>query len=33
MAGSLRYGINKPISVAEPTQADFQRNIELEKVN
>ncbi|KAK9208170.1 hypothetical protein WN944_000524 [Citrus x changshan-huyou] len=32
MSGSLRYGINKPISVAEPTEADFQRNIELEKI-
>lgn len=27
------YGITKPISVAEPTEADFQRNTELEKVN
>lgn len=26
------YGITKPISVAEPTEADFQRNRDLEKV-
>ncbi|KAJ0090290.1 hypothetical protein Patl1_12964 [Pistacia atlantica] len=26
-----RYGITKPISVAEPTEADFQRNRDLEK--
>ena len=33
MSGSLRYGINRPISIAWPTEADRQRNIELEKVN
>lgn len=27
-----KYGITKPISVAGPTEADLQRNIELEKV-
>ncbi|XP_024034459.1 nuclear poly(A) polymerase 4 isoform X1 [Citrus clementina] len=31
MSGSLRYGINRPISIAWPTEADRQRNIELEK--
>ena len=26
------YGVTKPISLAGPTDADIQRNIELEKV-
>jgi poly(A) polymerase len=27
-----KYGITKPISLAGPTDADLQRNMELEKV-
>lgn len=27
-----KYGVTKPISVAGPTEVDFQRNTELEKV-
>ena len=28
-----KYGVTKPISLAGPTEADFQRNAELEKVD
>ncbi len=28
-----KYGITKPISIAGPTEADFQRNMDMEKVN
>lgn len=27
-----KYGVTKPISVAGPTEVDFQRNTDLEKV-
>jgi poly(A) polymerase len=29
---AAKYGITKPISLAGPTEADLQRNMELEKV-
>jgi poly(A) polymerase len=29
---AAKYGIIKPISLAGPTEADLQRNMELEKV-
>ena len=28
-----KYGITKPISIAGPTEADLQRNMDMEKVN
>jgi poly(A) polymerase len=29
---AAKYGITKPISLARPTEANLQRNMELEKV-
>lgn len=29
---AIKYGVTKPISLAGPTEADIQRNAELEKV-
>lgn len=32
-APEIKYGVTKPISLAGPTEADLQRNAELEKVD